>query len=183
MPRKHSTRLSRAAEGGFVAAASGYYGEGGSPYHQEPIYRGLNVQLPPDVHARVHDPSRPVEERGLHLVRHLMTHPSPSSGTGVGRAWTREDWVPHLIHAEEEGGRPATHTPVVLHGLASHEDEDYAGGPDRWSNPETDLTFPHGHPVTVTGISWAHPEHDEPHYRGEEGYQHLNFPEPVHMPA
>lgn len=170
---------------GMRRGATGYYGPGEASYGREPIYRGLNVQLPPDVHARVHDPSRPLHERALHLMQHLVRtpHPDPGSGAGVGRSWTLSGWAPHLIYAEEEGGRPATHTPVVLHGLEPDDAGDHAELHRIRGWNEEDYKFPHGHPVPLTGISWAHPEHDEEGYQGEPGYQHFSFPEPIHVRA
>jgi hypothetical protein len=179
-----------------------------SQFHQQMdpfLYRGLNVELPPDVHAKVHDSSRPEHERGFHLARYLLTHPHPfggEAGEGLGRDWyydshkaseaaeQRMPWSRNL-----SSGRDPKRTPVVVkaynpeleHLLKPEEMASYTRSRN-WSDvmmPEHGKTEVRraGSPVEIHSLWWNHPEHLDPgslHY-GEEG--ELQFPEPIRVKA
>jgi hypothetical protein len=149
------------------------------PFYDDPehVYRGLAVRLPPEVHAKVHDQNLPEHERGFHLARHLLTHPHPDVSGGLGRHWSYDSFVASVIHAEQEGSRPATHTPVILKGRMPDRD-------DVEDEDEHGVTVRPGASVPLTSISWGHPNHDRPGATEEgDGDHWLDFPEPIRAKA
>lgn len=144
------------------------------------VYHGFSVRLPPEVHAVVHDESRPEHERGFHLARYLLTHQPGDSEVGhpgqlLGQDWHRDSYWASRDADSVSRPRDAGRTPYVLKALAPSP-EHVLSDDDRKGYP---MWLHAGAPVHFTGLFWGHPESRVPGspHEGKEGY--LEFPEPV----
>jgi hypothetical protein len=150
------------------------------------MHRGLPLQLPRDVHAHVHDESRPLAERAQALARHLnaaswhgiaQEHSDDPYAEGhLGVHWT--DSEPHArAWAEDDrnegphgGGPKPSVTHIVLHA-ATPQEEHLETDPDvleerhmyGFDHPHSEREVPvrHGAPVHLTGVSWKRGGTDE----------------------
>jgi hypothetical protein len=131
------------------------------------LHRGIGVELPDEVHQKVHDESLPVHERARALTDHLLAGGSGSSN--LGNFWSAEPDV-SKTYAESATRRYARHndqTPVMFH-IRTPEMEHIETDPDQLRHwgvysyhlaGNREVPIQHQAPLHVTGISWAPPGH------------------------
>lgn len=193
-------RRNRILEGGHQRTAAAepewFYGE--QPAHTaelpEEMHRGFPFRLPPELHALVHDESRPADERARALMAHLDQHSADQArygdgGTGVhwstkpsvarGFATRYDTWnhpIQSFVHDPES-------TQVVLHartaepgqmirGKRTMRERDIFG----INHGEGEIPLRKGSRVQLTGISWARNGKDTPLTRHD-------FPAPIQRRA
>jgi len=124
------------------------------------MHRGLAVDLPPDLHAHIHDKSVPPAERARLLDDHIAR-----SGYGHPHWTPSEEQAAHysVVHMTPD----STH--VILHAKKPAR-EDIETDPDtldEWGilgfdrHEDREIPLRHGADVHVTGVSWAHPDDRE----------------------
>jgi hypothetical protein len=131
------------------------------------LHRGIGVELPDEVHQRVHDESLPVHERARALTDHLLAGGSDSGR--LGNFWSADPDV-SKNYAESSARRYARgndQTPVMFH-IRTPAMEHIETDPDtlrEWGvysyhlAGNREVPIQHGAPLHVTGISWAPPRH------------------------
>lgn len=145
------------------------------------IHRGLTVRLPGDVHAVVHDDSRPSPERSAAMARHLQGEPLGVHWTDheqVARNWGSGEGAMFGPSREERSDPSWTH--LVVHAASPHED-DIETDPEALSgramfgfdHPRSEREVPlrDDAPVHVTGFSWKRADRPD--------WQRHNLPGPV----
>jgi hypothetical protein len=131
------------------------------------LHRGIGVELPDEVHQRVHDESLPVHERARALTDHLLAGGSDSSK--LGNFWSAEPDVSktYAESATRRYGRHNDQTPVMFH-IRTPPMEHIETDPDtlrEWGvysyhlAGNREVPIQHGAPLHSTGISWAPPRH------------------------
>ena len=115
------------------------------------IHRGLGVSLPDDLHAMVHDPAVPVDQRATALLRHLGS-PEARTGhdyrTGLGSSWSGDDGV-----AEDFGRSSASQLTDHNQSVATSTD-DHTWGTDEDGDPV-------GKPATAVMLHAQLPDLDD----------------------
>lgn len=148
------------------------------------LHRGMGVDLPEDLHAYVHDPSIPRQDRARRLLEHISASP-------FGMHWTDDPDVARGFASraarKEHQDEPDEHsTPVVVHAqgpdvehietdrdtlykkrIRSYDDE---------KDAESEVPLKAGAPVNVVGLSWADPAS---YRRGRHDFKRSYFDEPV----
>lgn len=135
------------------------------------IHRGMVVNLDPEDHDRVHDPSGTDEERGEALLHALKRRP-------VGMHWS--DYDPEFARevTDDEANqmsnprKRANATQVVLHAdkpQREHIETDMHRLVDNGvmgyaSGSEGEIPLKEGAPVHVYGVSWKHRQDPDWHY-------------------
>jgi 8-oxo-dGTP diphosphatase len=173
-----------------------FYGE--QPAHAADLpgemHRGIPFRLSPEVHAVVHDDSRPVGERARALMQHLddwQSRQAKYGGAGLGIHWsvnpstarnfaTKYDTRNHspydFVHDPES-------TQVVLHARTAEPGQMIRG--ERTMREHDIFGVNHGEGeiplrkrsrVALTGISWSRNEKDAPLTRHD-------FPVPLNRSA
>jgi hypothetical protein len=130
------------------------------------LHRGLVMELPPELHNRVHDESVPAADRARALVRHVIRDQGDGSPHGgLGNFWSDDPDV-SKSYAEGRGGS-RSETPVMLH-VKTPPMEHVETDPDQlehWGvfsyhlNGNREVPLQHQAPLEITGVSWAHPGH------------------------
>lgn len=121
------------------------------PTLPDTIHRGIGVSLPDDLHRMVHDPSIPVEQRAVALLKHINTpeaRVSPwgnDSREGLGTSWSGYDGV-----AEDFARQSASQ--LTDHNQSQAND-------DTWGLDEDG--DPVGKPATAVMLRALRPELDE----------------------
>jgi len=141
-----------------------WYTDWSEEHPGDAIHRGIGVALPPEVHAVVHDESRPLAERARALAHHVV------SRGGLGNFWSSDPDV-SKTYAESSAKRYSSQgekTPVMLHAHTP-------GTEHIETDPETlqhwgvysyhlagnrEVPLQHQAPVHLKGISWAPPGHE-----------------------
>lgn len=131
------------------------------PYLPEQMHRGMAAELPPAVHAAVHDESRSPAERGRALLEHLQ-------GANLGTHWSPDkDQAEHYSTVSASGRGPDA-TEFVLHARRPDR-EHIETDPDTLARQDVigygdhddqEIPLREDAPVHITGVSWrrAHPE-------------------------
>lgn len=144
------------------------YAEHGPGGHRKELHRGLALSLPDDVHAQVHDDSRPVAERAHLLLDHIQSRPG-----GMGRFWTGGEGVGRAyamgaVRDEDRQNRSYQSTPVVVHAHVP-ERQHIETDPDKLFAQHTmsyhldsqrEVPLKPGTSMHVKGISWHAPKPD-----------------------
>jgi hypothetical protein len=140
------------------------------PHLGSEVHRGIAVELPDDVHDKVHDESRPASARAKALHDHLQEY-------GAGTHWT-----PDLKQAEHYSGvsnDPRHNTHVVLHAHTP-EMHHIETDPDELNRQQVipfgdhedrEVPVRSGVPMSVKGISFKQ--------RGGTGWTRHDFAKPV----
>lgn len=138
--------------------------------HLNGVHRGMNVSLPHDVHATVHDPSLPVADR----AHALMSEMKGSQQGGLGMHWSgspsQADHYAHVSHpspTSSDSGHAGTH--VILHAATPERDSietDDSTLRDRQvigydQHEDQEVPVREGEPVHITGVSWKEPHRHE----------------------
>jgi hypothetical protein len=133
------------------------------------IHRGISASLPPDVHAVVHDESRPAHERAKALTGHLLSHEN-LGGSGLGNFFSGDPDVSKTYaetHQRRFGQHGEPQTPVMLH-VHTPDREHFETDPDtlrEWGvysyhlAGNREVPIQNQAPLRIKGISWAPPGH------------------------
>jgi hypothetical protein len=155
------------------------------------IHRGMHVQLPPEVHAKVHDASRSTHERAEHLLNHLK------GGIGIGMHWSVNESQAEAFAEEshhDDGRTRVTMTAETPHPEHIEDDPEKLDGAFHFSHDEGEVPLKRGAPLRLKSISW----NDRPHVdsaarradptgrdvaKWVHPYTHHHFEEPHEVPV
>lgn len=152
------------------------YTDWGGHVFDDGIHRGVTVRLPDDVHAIVHDSSRPSAERAAALASYLHANPVDEGSSHGRAAGYGVHWTDHLPTAQAWGSgegamfgindseRKDPHwTHVVMHA-ATPDDDDFETDPEELSRrnmlgydhdrSEREIPLTAAAPVHLTALSW-----------------------------
>lgn len=133
------------------------------------IHRGISASLPPDVHAVVHDESRPAHERAKALAGHLLSQEN-LGGSGLGNFFSGDPDVSKTYaetHQRRFGQHGEPQTPVMLH-VHTPDREHFETDPDTLQHwgvysyhlaGNREVPIQNQAPLRIKGISWAPPGH------------------------
>ncbi|MFI0967006.1 2'-5' RNA ligase family protein [Streptomyces sp. NPDC021080] len=155
-------------------------------FERDNLSRGMNVTLPPDKHAFVHDERQPLPARA-HLLLSELKKPSDrisnedltGASGGLGEFWTRNHGVADDAALAQHETRPdgQRSTNVTLHARhpgTQHFWSEMAGGHGEDYEGNYRVPLHPGTPLDVHAISWGEPGGARHHY---------DFSEPVEKHA
>lgn len=174
------------------------YTDWGGHVFDDGIHRGVTVRLPDDVHAIVHDGSRPSAERAATLASYLHANPIDEGSSHGRAAGYGVHWTDHLPTAQAWGSGEGSmfgiadderHDPrwthVVMHAAAP-EDDDFETDPEELSRrnmlgydssrSEREIPLTATAPVHLNALSW------KPAGSPADGWQRHELP-PEHHAA
>ena len=154
---------------------NGTYTDWASVCFEDGVHRGITVKLTPQIHAVVHDGSRPDGERAAALASYLHANPV-DDGLSFGRAGGYGlHWTDHLPTAQAWGSGEGAlfggeldrtdpeYTHVVMHAAAPG-DGDFETDPEELAarnmlgydhdRSEREIPLKASAPVHLTGLSW-----------------------------
>lgn len=149
------------------------------------IHRGVSVHLRPEDHEIVHDQSRPMHERAMHLLKALPHSELARGNTGLGRHWTdNQDVAESFGEMDSSKGRHGTYpTSVVFHAekpdrdaIDEHPDQSDGEIYGYHDHGESEVPLHPGAHVNLKGMSWKNmdtPDEDFQTVRGDGLFDHL----------
>lgn len=158
------------------------------------IHRGMNVELPQDVHDFVHDEDRSTHERAEKLLHHLK------GGMGIGMHWsTEKDSAKSFAEPtyDKDGSTRIIMTAETPHPDDFETDPDKLDGAFHFTHEESEIPVKRGTPLKLTSLQWndqpeidakarakySPPEASKYTHEWLHPYTHHDFEEPHTLPT
>lgn len=144
------------------------------------LHRGMDIELPKQLHDYVHDKTQPQHERAHALLNHVR---NGAGGGGLGMHWTTDDETAKEFAGQFQYYRDPTRKPrtrVVLEAdtpdAQHHVPQDDLSHGSYWYDPtggEREIPIKPGAPVNVRSISWAHGGGPYTHHEFDQPQRHI----------